>query len=152
MAWETGLASNGGNGEGVPEGVSVLEGERPTVKQRLAIVDDAVVEAEALEDVGVDEAGWAEPAAAEVDGGDVAAGDARVHDLHRVRRDPVRQRLRRTLADHYVRLGTFVAPYPVWLHPIFILINNLSLSMLPTCPKKHRQESNVKAIKTPFWS
>lgn len=95
-------AANGGDGEGVAEGVGVLEGECSAVKKRLAVVDQTVVEAEALEDAGVDEAGGAEPAAAEVDAGDVAPGDADVYDLHRVSRYSVGQRLRRALAHHYV--------------------------------------------------
>lgn len=95
-------AANGGDGEGVTEGVGVLEGECSAVKKRLAAVDQTVVEAEALEDARVDEAGGAEPPAAEVDAGDVAPGHADVHDLHRVRRYSVGQRLRRSLAHHYV--------------------------------------------------
>lgn len=97
-------ASDGGDGQGVAEGVGVLEGERAAVDEGVAVVNEAVVEAEALEDSGIDEAGGAEPAAAEVDGGDVAARDADVHYLHRVRGDAVGQRLGGALADHYIGL------------------------------------------------
>lgn len=61
-------AANRGNGERVAEGVGVLERECSAVDQWVAVVDEAVVKVEALEDAGVDEPRRAEPAAAEVDG------------------------------------------------------------------------------------
>lgn len=74
-------ADNGGDIEWVGKGVGVLKGQRSAVGEGSAVIDEAVVVAEALEDSRVDEAGGAEPAAVEVDAGDVTAGDAHVHDL-----------------------------------------------------------------------
>ncbi|CAK9186944.1 unnamed protein product, partial [Ilex paraguariensis] len=73
-----------GNKEWVTEGVGVLKRNGAAMDERLAVIDKAIVEAEALEDLRVDEAGGAERATVEVDAGDVTAGGAHVRDLHRI--------------------------------------------------------------------
>ena len=106
-------ADNGGDREWVRKGVGVLKRQCSTVGEGSAVVDEAVVVAEALEDSRVDEASGAEPSAAEVDAGDVTAGEAHVHDLNGVGGYAAREWRRGALVDHYISLGTFLSPYSV---------------------------------------
>ncbi|KAK3013848.1 hypothetical protein RJ639_010196 [Escallonia herrerae] len=50
-------ADDGGDRERVREGVRILEGEDAAIDEGLAVVDDAIIVTQALEDAGVDKAG-----------------------------------------------------------------------------------------------
>lgn len=106
-------ARNGRDGERVRVGVGILKGESVPVGQGLAIVNEAVVVAEALEDPRVDETVGAEPATVEVDARDVAPGHASVHDLHSIGGYATGERGRRSLAYHYIGLAASLPPHPV---------------------------------------
>lgn len=97
-------ALEGFDGHGEGEGVGVLIGDAAAGENGLAVVDEAVVVAEAAEDLWVDGAGGAEPFAAEVDVVDLAAGGADVDDVDGVGGDPARKRGRRALIDRQVSL------------------------------------------------
>ena len=94
---------SGGDGERVLEGVSILEGDALAASEGLAVVNDAVVEAEAAEEVGIDELGGREPATRDMDvgggGARALSSPAQVYHLHAERRDPVRQRCRLPLQN-----------------------------------------------------
>ncbi|KAK9040112.1 hypothetical protein V6N11_015290 [Hibiscus sabdariffa] len=94
--------------ERVKVGVGILKRECPTVDQRLAIVDKAVVVAKASERFGVDEPSGAEPATVQVNSPDVAAGDTDVHDLDSVGRNAIGEWRSCSLVDHYVGLATLL--------------------------------------------
>ena len=85
----------------------------PTAGQRLAVVDETVVVAEAFEDLWVDDMGGAEPATAEVDPGDVAARDTRVDDLHAELGNATWHSACGALGYHYVAPDALVSPHTV---------------------------------------
>jgi len=73
--------------ERVHEGVGIREAQRLAVLERLAAIDDAIVEGDALEAVGVHQQSRRKPATEDVDVGRGTVGHAVVHDLHGVPRN-----------------------------------------------------------------
>ena len=84
------------------------------MEQGLAIIDEAVIVAKALEDFRVDEARRTEPATVKVNVGDVAvATRARVGDLNCVCGNATWQWCRRRLAYLNVTLAALLNPFGI---------------------------------------
>lgn len=96
------VAGDGGDTELVGEGVGVLEGDGLAGLQRATALDDAVVEADALELGRVDELRGGEVAAGDVHVVHGASSAAYVDDLHGVGRDAAGQRVGAALVHHHV--------------------------------------------------
>lgn len=122
-AWfQSSYTDNRGNWERVEEGVGILEWNGGTVDQGPAIIDEAVVVTEALEELGVDEACRAEPAASEVYFRDVATTDTHIHYLYCVGWNATWKRCCGALVDHYIRLAAFLTPYSVRFHSFISIV------------------------------
>lgn len=122
MIFQNSDTDNRGNWERVEEGVGILEGNGGTVDQGPAIIDEAVVVTEALEELGVDEACRAEPAASEVYFRDVATTDTHIHYLYCVGWNATWKRCCGALVDHYIRLAAFLTPYSVRFHSFISIV------------------------------
>jgi hypothetical protein len=95
----------------VREGVGVLEGDGLAGLERATALDDAVVEADALELGRVDQLRGREVAAGDVDVVDGAPPAADVDDAHGVGRDAAGQRVGAALVHRHVLPGAPVRPH-----------------------------------------
>lgn len=107
------MAGDGGDGELVGEGVGVLEGDGLAGLERASALDDAVVEADALELGRVDELRGGEVAAGDVDVVDGAPAAADVDDVHGVGRDAAGQRVGAALVHLHVLPRATVRPHSI---------------------------------------